>query len=341
MAPMTRGRAEHETHLPTEIMETYYEQRATAGLIITEGVVISRMGNGYINIPGIYNEEQVAAWKKITGKVHAKGGKIFAQIWHVGRISHPDLLDGELPLAPSAINPNGAAYTLEGMKDTVTPRAMTIDEIQQTISDFRIAAENAVKAGFDGVELHAANGYLFHQFLATSSNTRTDEYGGSIENRARFLFEVLDEVVKSIGQYKTGIRLNPDCNKLNGIILDEETTATFDYVVERLNKYDLAYLHLTALSLEKEEDPTSKILDLSRKYAEIYDGNLIINEGFDQKTGARAIADGLTDLVAYGAPFVANPDLVKRYREELSLNNADTDTYFQGGTRGYIDYPLV
>ncbi len=343
MAPMTRSRAEHKAHLPTAIMQTYYGQRAGAGLIISEGVIISGMANGYINVPGIYSEEQVAAWKKITQKVHDHGSKIFAQIWHVGRISHPDLLGGRLPLAPSAINPDFYAYTFEGQKDTVTPKEMTVQEIKVTVADFKKAAINAINAGFDGVEVHGANTYLIHQFIAASANQRADEYGGSAENRARFLFEVLDEVTASIGSGKVGIRLSPDDNNFAGIMLDEDTRATYDYIIGRLNDYRLAYVHLTgALMTPAEgEGPYEKILTTVKKYRKVYRGNIIINKGFDKQTGEQVIRDGIADLVAYGAPFIANPDLVERFRHNLPLATPDPDTFYQGGEKGYIDYLTI
>lgn len=341
MAPMTRGRGIHDGHLPTEIMETYYEQRAGAGLIITEGIIISEIANGYINISGIYTVEQVARWKKITEKVHQQGGKIFAQIWHVGRVSHPDLLDGRLPVAPSAINPDSSAFTLEGLKDTVTPKEMTKSEIEQTIADFRQAAENAIAAGFDGIELHGANGYLFDQFLAASSNQRTDEYGGNPVNRARFLFEVLDEVTRAIGSAKTSIRLNPALNEIAGILYDHETETTYDYVINRLNDYQLAYIHLTGAMMSTPQGalPTDSIINTAKHYREIYTGNIIINNGFDKASGGKVINDGIADLVAFASPFIANPDLVQRYLHDLPLAAPDTDLLYQGGEKGYIDYP--
>lgn len=343
MAPMTRGRAIHESHVPTGIMETYYEQRASAGLIISEGVIISEMGNGYINLPGIYNQQQVDAWKKITDKVHAAGGHIFAQLWHVGRVSHPDLLSGRLPLAPSAINPSYFSFTPEGKKDTVTPAAMTLQDIKNTIADFRQAALNAIAAGFDGVELHGANTYLIHQFIATSANQRTDAYGGSVANRARFLFEVLDEVSAAIGSEKVALRLSPDIDGIAGIVLNDDTRATFDYIIEKLNDYPLAYLHLTGalMATPAGKAPHAAILATTQKYRPVYRGRIIINNGFDKKTGQQVVEAGIADMVAYGSPFIANPDLVHRYQFDLPLSSADMDKYYQGGEKGYIDYPNI
>ncbi len=343
MAPMTRGRGIHETHQPTELMETYYQQRAGAGLIISEGVIISEMANGYINIPGIYTDQQVEGWKKITRKIHNEGSKIFAQIWHVGRISHPDLLGGKLPLAPSAINPNFYAYTFDGQKDTVTPKEMTVQDIKTTVADFKKAAVNAVAAGFDGVEIHAANTYLIHQFITASANRRTDVYGGSTENRARFLFEVLDEVTAAIGGDKVGVRLSPDDHDIAGIMLDEDTGETYDYIITKLNDYQLAYVHLTGalMSPAEGQTPYQQIQATTKKYRNIYKGNIIINKGFDKQTGEQVIRDGIADLVAYGSSFIANPDLVERFRYDLPIASPDPDTFYQGGEKGYTDYPAI
>src|SRR4030067_1736422 len=245
MAPMTRSRANNPENAPTDLMAKYYEQRVAAGLIITEGSQISKRAVGYINTPGIYSTAQVERWKKVTKAVHDKGGKLFLQLWHVGRMSHPDFHKGELPLAPSAINTNEKSYTPKGFKDTVTPKAMTINDIKQTVQDFQQGAKNAVDAGFDGVEIHASNGYLLHQFFNRTSNIRTDDYGGSIENRARILFEVIDEIKKVMQENHIGVRLNPSLHGAFGMTLDEETIPTFDYIVERLNDYNLAYVHFS------------------------------------------------------------------------------------------------
>jgi N-ethylmaleimide reductase len=341
MAPMTRSRADHATHLPTPIMEDYYEQRASAGLIISEGVIISPRANGYINIPGLFDAAQVEAWKKITQKVHAKGGRIFAQLWHVGRISHPDLLDGQAPLAPSAINPRFSAFTLEGPKDTVTPAAMSLADIAQTIEDFHLAARNAIAAGFDGVEIHGANGYLIHQFLTASANTRTDAYGGDVQGRSRFLFEVLAAVSAAIGSHRVGLRLNPGMTGVAGIVRDAQTDATFDAVIARLDACALAYLHLTG-AFEAGDDPAARIIATARAYREVFKGVLIVNNGLDKRSGGQAIADGVADLVAYGAPFIANPDLVLRYRDDLPLNTPDPATFYAAhDVEGYTDYPFA
>ena len=245
MAPMTRCRSNNPENRPTKLHSEYYGQRSSAGLIITCGSQASKNAVGYINTPGIYSESQIEGWKLVTNAGHKNEGKIFIQLWHVGRISHPDFHNGKLPLAPSAINPKSKSFTYEGFKDTVTPKAMIIDEIKQTIQDFKYAASNAMKAGFDGVEIHSSNGYLFHQFFTKCSNKRTDEYGGSIENRSRFLFEVIDAIKEVMPENRIGARLNPSWHGMSGITIDEETIPTFEYIVEKLNKYNLAYLHLS------------------------------------------------------------------------------------------------
>ena len=244
MAPMTRSRADNSGKVATDLIAEYYEQRASAGLIITEGSQISEDAVGYISTPGIYSTEQTEGWKKSTEAVHKKGGKIFLQLWHVGRISHPDFHKGELPLSASAINPHSQSYTPKGFKDTVTPREMTVSDIKRTVKDFGNGAKNALSAGFDGVEIHSSNGYLLHQFFSRSSNIRNDEYGGSIEKRARILFDVIDEIKKYIPENRIGLRLNPSLHGMFGISIDEETIPTFDYIVKKLNDYNLAYLHL-------------------------------------------------------------------------------------------------
>ncbi len=338
MAPMTRSRAANpEKAASGDLQGTYYAQRASAGLIITEGSQVSEKAVGYINTPGIHTDVQVAGWKEVTEKVHASGGKIFIQLWHVGRISHPDFHKGELPHAPSAINPNAQSYTPEGMKDTVTPKEMTKEDIQQSVKDFAIAAKNAMKAGFDGVEVHSSNGYLFHQFFSATSNHRTDEYGGSKENRARFLFEVLDAIKAETPIQKVGLRLNPSLNGIFGMTMDEETIPTFDYIIEKLNDYDLAYLHLSEPFNDVSEIPFA-VTQIAKRYRPIYKGTIIINAGFDQEKGNQVIKAGDADLVAYGKPYVSNPDLVERFAEGVELTDWDGGTFYTPGAKGYIDY---
>lgn len=339
MAPMTRSRAANDGNVPTEDLHVpYYVQRASAGLIITEGSQVSKQAVGYVNTAGIYSKEQVEGWKKVTKEVHDKGGKIFIQLWHVGRMSHPDFHNGELPFAPSAINPNAKSYTPEGFKDTVTPKAMSIEEIKQTVEDFKNAAKNAVEAGFDGVEIHSSNGYLFHQFFNGTSNTRTDEYGGTIENRARFFFEVLDAMTKVIPQQKIGARFNPSLNGMFGITMDEETIPTFEYIIKKLNDYDLAYIHLSE-PFTDVSDISYAVKNIAKHFRPLYNGTLMINAGFDQESGNKVIEEGNADLVAYGKPFISNPDLVERFANGYDLADWNEETFYTPSKEGYLDYP--
>jgi N-ethylmaleimide reductase len=341
MAPMTRSRAANEGNVPTEELQgEYYAQRASAGLIITEGSQVSQDAVGAINTPGIYTKEQVAGWKKVVAKVHDKGGKIFIQLWHVGRVSHPDFHDGELPLAPSAINPNTQAYTPTGFKDTVTPKEMTKKDIENTILDFKNAAKNAIDAGFDGVEIHSSNGYLFHQFFNGTSNVRTDEYGGSIENRARFFFEVLEAMKTVIPEEKIGARFNPSLNGIFGTTMDQETIPTFEYIIKKLNsEYHLAYIHLSEPFNDVSEIPFA-VTEIARHFRPLYDGTLMINSGFTYETGNEVLEVGSADLVAYGKPFISNPDLVDRFIYSVPLTEWNSDTFYTPGKEGYLDYPV-
>jgi len=338
MAPMTRSRADNPGNIPTgKLQGEYYGQRASAGLIISEGAQVSEMAVGYINTPGIYSKEQVEGWKEVTKKVHQENGRIFIQLWHVGRMSHPDFHKGELPLAPSAINPNAKSFTSEGLKDTVTPKAMTIEEIKTTVKDFANAAKNSMEAGFDGVEIHSSNGYLFHQFFNATSNHRTDEYGGNIENRTRILFEVIDAIKEVMPENRIGLRLNPSLHGLFGITLDKETIPTFDYIIEKLNEYDLAYLHLSEPFTDVSEVPFAET-EIAKRYRPIYNGTIIINGGFDQKKGNAVLESGNADLVAYGKPYISNPDLAERFEQNLPLTDWNQDTFYTPGTKGYLDY---
>ncbi|GAA4445006.1 alkene reductase [Pontibacter saemangeumensis] len=340
MAPMTRSRADNKGNVPNDLMVTYYTQRAGAGLIISEGSQISKQAEGYINTPGIYTPEQVEGWKKVTAAVHAEGGKIFLQLWHVGRMSHPDFQDGELPVAPSAINPNAQAYTPHGFKDTVTPRALEIPEIKAIVQDYRNAAKNAMDAGFDGVEIHASNGYLLHQFFVSTANTRTDAYGGSKENRARILFEVLDAVKEVVPVERIGVRLNPSLHGGFGITLNGDTIPTYDYIIEKLNDYKLSYLHLTEAAPSVKNMPDAEP-NIAKRYRPLYKGNLVINGGFKQETGNQVIEEGDADMVAFGVPFIANPDLPERFAQSADLQQADQNTFYAPGAKGYIDYPTL
>ncbi len=338
MAPMTRSRADNPGNIPTgKLHGEYYSQRASAGLIISEGAQVSERAVGYINTPGIYSKEQVEGWKEVTEKVHQAKGRIFIQLWHVGRMSHPDFHNGELPLAPSAINPESQAFTSEGLKDTVTPKAMTIQEIKTTVKDFANAAKNSMEAGFDGVEIHSSNGYLFHQFFNATSNHRTDEYGGTIENRTRILFEVIDAIKEMMPENRIALRLNPSLHGIFGMTLDKETIPTFDYIIEKLNSYDLAYLHLSEPFTDVSKVPFAET-EIAKRYRPIYNGTLIINSGFDQEKGNAVIKDGYADLVAYGKPYISNPDLAERFEQNLPLTDWDKDTFYSPGPAGYLDY---
>lgn len=340
MAPMTRSRSANEGNVATELTATYYEQRASAGLIITEGTFVSKKAVGFINVPGIYSEAQTEGWKLVTTAVHNKGGKIFAQLWHTGRLSHPDLHNGELPHAPSAINPNAKAYTNDGFVDTATPKEMTVEEIKTTVLDFVNAAKNAMLAGFDGVELHAANGYLFQQFFNGWSNHRSDEYGGSDENKSRILFETLDALKAVIDLSKVGVRLNPSLHNAQGMMLDEQTIPTHEYIINRLNDYGLAYLHLTEPFTPVDDVPFA-VTEVAKHFRPIYKGTLIINKSFNKETGNQIIEDGYADLVAYGVPFLANPDLVARFEQNAPLNKPDLSTFYTPTAKGYTDYPTL
>ncbi|SDM44153.1 N-ethylmaleimide reductase [Catalinimonas alkaloidigena] len=340
MAPMTRSRANNAENAPFDIHAEYYRQRASAGLIISEGSQISPRAVGYINTPGIYSAAQVEGWKPVTQAVHEADGKIFLQLWHVGRMSHPDFHGGKLPLAPSALNPHAKSFTPEGFKDTVAPKAMSLEEIQETIEDFKRGAANAWEAGFDGVEIHSSNGYLLHQFFNGTSNHRTDEYGGSIENRARILFEVIDAIKEVMPENRIGVRLNPSLHGTFGMTLDEETIPTFDYIVKRLNEYNLAYLHLSEPFTDVSDVPHAEP-HIAKRYRPLYQGTLMINGGFDQDKGNQVLQDGEADLVSFGKLFISNPDLPERFAQHAELADWDQDTFYTPGTKGYTDYPTL
>ena len=335
MAPLTRNRSSMEG-VPQDINVTYYEQRATAGLIITEATPISAMGHGYPLLPGIYTDAQVTGWKKVTDAVHAKGGKIVIQLWHVGRISHPTLLNGATPVAPSAVKPAGKAFTFNGLVDYVEPRALDASELPGIVADYVQASKNAIKAGFDGVEIHSANGYLLDQFLRDGSNKRSDIYGGSIENRARFLMEVTKAVVEAIGSDKVGLRLSP-VNPFNDM-KDSNPQAVFNYVTEQLNQFNLAYLHVVEGGIHGGGVADAFDFDAMRKLCK---PPYMANLSYDKVRGNAAIASGHADAVAYGVPFISNPDLVERFRQDAPLNEADSKSFYGGTEKGYIDYPTL
>ncbi len=337
MAPMTRCRAENPGRIPNDLMAEYYRQRAGAGLIISEGVVVSKKGIGYINTPGLYSDEQVPGWKKVTSAVHEAGGRIFAQIWHVGSISHPDYHGGELPHSASAVDPRLPVRTPDGRKMSVAPKAMTEEDIRQTVSDFASAAFRAIEAGFDGIEIHSSNGYLFHQFFSTTANLRNDQYGGGVENRTRFLFEVLDAIMEKLPPEKVAARLNPMYHGRAGIMMDEETLPTFDYIVERLNDYKLAYLHISRPFFPVESPYL--IDNVPAHFRGIYRGHLMVNGGYDRDLGEVELLAGNADSICYGIPFISNPDLPVRFEKGYPLAEADKATFYNSGPEGYTTYP--
>jgi len=333
MAPMTRNRAPNS--IPTDLMAEYYRQRASAALIISEGAQVSEQGIGYPATPGIHTPEQVQGWQRITGAVHAMGGHIFCQLWHCGRISHPDYHAGALPVAPSAIRPAGQAFTYDGMKDFVTPRALDLDEIPGIIEQYRHATNCAIQAGFDGVEIHAANGYLIDQFLRDGTNQRTDQYGGSIENRLRLLGEVTRAVVSEIGAASVSVRISP----INGFndIHDSNPQALFNHVAAMLSNLEIAYLHVVEVSMAGEPNQRVVMAEIRRNFSGVY----IANGGYDRARAIAAIAGGRADLVSFAVPFLANPDLPARFRCHAPLNEPDQTTFYGGDAHGYTDYPTL
>ncbi|MHA7627468.1 alkene reductase [Corallococcus sp. M7] len=338
MAPMTRSRALVDGNVPNPLAVTYYAQRASAGLIVSEGTQVSPQGVGYIRTPGIHSPEQVAGWKKVTDAVHAAGGLIFAQLWHVGRVSHPDFHGGELPVAPSAIAVQQEVFTFQGKKPAVTPRALETHELPGIVEQFRQAARNAKEAGFDGAELHGSNGYLLDQFLRDGSNQRTDAYGGSIENRARLPLEAARAVAEVFGADRVGYRLFPQNFPYTGMH-DSTPTETFTYIARELGKLGLGYLHVTELVTGPAAPaPEQRITPAIRK---AFPGLIIANGGYDAQAGEAVIERGEADLVAYGVPFLANPDLPERFRRSAPLNTPDASTFFQGEEQGFTSYPAL
>jgi len=333
MAPMTRNRAPDT--VATDLMAIYYRQRATAGLIITEGSQISPQAVGYPATPGIHSEAQIEGWRKVTNAVRGAGGRIYIQLWHVGRVSHPDFHHGELPVAPSAITPAGQAFTYEGLKPFVTPRALGGDELPGIVAQYRQAALNAMQADFDGVEIHAANGYLLDQFLRDGSNQRDDDYGGPVENRSRLLLEVATAVCEAIGSDKVGVRISP-INEFNDM-RDSDPQGTFNYVAAALSPLNLAYLHVVEVNMAGETSAACDMGQIRDRFA----GPYIANGGYDKARANAAIAEGRADAVSFGVPFIANPDLVARFQLDAPLNGADPETFYGGGEKGYTDYPFL
>jgi N-ethylmaleimide reductase len=332
MAPLTRCRAVN--HIPTDLMTEYYEQRASAGLVITECAMVTPGTSAFGNDPGIYSSEQIEGWKKITDAVHKSSGRIFIQIWHAGRAAHPLLNNGKECVAPSALAIDGETYTPEGKKPYTVPRELSKAEIADIVQDFRKAAANAIAAGFDGVEVHAANGYLIDQFLRDSANQRTDEYGGALENRARFLTEVLEAVSAEIGSQRVGLRLSP-LNSFNSM-RDSDPLAWTRFLAEYLNKFDLTYLHLMRADFFGVQQ--ADVVTIAREY---YKGHLMVNMGYSAEEAAQVLSNKVADSVAFGTAFLANPDLPARIKAGAQLNTPDPDTYYTSGAKGYTDYPFM
>ncbi|MBU2864052.1 alkene reductase [Reinekea forsetii] len=331
MAPLTRSRANNPGRIPNKLMVEYYRQRASAGMILTEATSVTPMGVGYPDTPGIWSNEQTEGWKLITQAVHEQGGNIFMQLWHVGRISDPCYLGGELPVAPSAIAAPGHVSHVRPLKDLVTPRALSIEEIKNLQNIYRQAAENAKEAGFDGVELHAANGYLFDQFMHESSNKRTDEYGGSIENRVRLLLEIVDVLIEVWGAGKVGVHLAPASDGAG--LEDSDPQALFSYVAKQLSTRNIAFIF--AREDTREENTVGKLV------RENFDGVYIANQQLTKETGEQLLKAGRADAVAYGELFIANPDLVERFKEDAQLNTPNRATYYFNEEVGYTDYPFL
>ncbi len=346
MAPLTRNRAPNA--IPTPLMVEYYTQRATAGLLISEATAISQQGQGYSDVPGLYGTEQLDGWKKITDSVHEAGGKMIVQLWHVGRISHTDLQpENGAPVAPSAITAKAKTVLIKDgapmFVDTSTPRALSAEELPGIVHTYQAAARNAVEtAGFDGVEIHAANGYLLDQFLKNGSNQRTDDHGGSIENRARLTIEIVRAVTDAIGGGRTGIRLSPVTPA--GDVHDTDPQPLFEYVVRQLAALNLAFVHIIEGSTGGPRELADRPFDyaaLKRAYRMAGGkGAWMVNNGYDKALAEKAVAEG-ADLVAFGRPFIANPDLVRRLREDAPMNTPDQATFYGGGVKGYTDYQTL
>ena len=338
MAPLTRCRA-GEGHVPTGLAAEYYRQRAGAGLIIAEATSVSPRGFGYPNTPGIFTDAQVAGWRQVTETVHSAGGRIFLQLWHVGRVSHPAYQpDGALPVAPSAVRPRIKVFTGTEMLDAVTPRALGLDEIPSLIAEYAAGAQRAKDAGFDGVEVHNANGYLLDQFLRDRTNQRQDRYGGSVQNRARLTLEVAEAVASVWGPERVGVRLSP-AGVFNDMG-DSNPLETFSHVLRELSRFGLAYAHVTQVTAQDIAHGATAGVG-PRELRSVWRGTLVTAGGFTRETGNQALAEGWADAVAFGVPFIANPDLPERFRRQAPLNVADEATFYASGPKGYTDYPTL
>lgn len=338
MAPMTRSRAKMNGVVGKSTV-LYYTQRASAGLIVSEAINISQQATGSPLTPGIYTSEQIEAWKEVTKAVHENGGVIYAQLWHTGRVGHSLVKNGALPVAPSAIAIQGQQhFTMEGQKDYETPKELSIEEIKNIIQDFKQASTNAIEAGFDGVELHSAFGYLPNQFLAESSNQRTDEYGGNDENRNRFVLEVMQEMVKAIGEDKVAIRLSPT-SSYNGIV-HQNPIEQFTILINELNKMPLSYIHLMNIPFPADKFPNYPVNNVET-FGKLSQHTIIANCGYTKETGEDELEKGIAKMISYGTLFLANPDLPKRFELNAELNQPDRTTMYGGQDKGYIDYPFL
>jgi N-ethylmaleimide reductase len=336
MASMTRGRATNAGLVPTWQHVEYYRRRAAAGLLISEAVWISPAAIGFVNVPGLYTDQQVTGWRAVTDAVHDAGGRIFAQLAHSGAVSHPDFFEGALPLAPSAVNPGLRSFTPSGFKETLTPQAMTIDQIRATVADYRNAARNAKRSGFDGVELHCATSYLLPEFLSSALNLRTDAYGGSIENRSRIVFEILEAMIAEWGAGRVGIKIAPTF-AMGGFAPTLETQSTFDYLVDGLNRLPISHLQVVRALKPLGDSPVAGLQETIGYYRRRFGGILMANGGLDFDSGEALIRSASADLVSFATLFIGNPDLVERWRTRLPLAGSDPQTYYQGGALGYIE----
>jgi N-ethylmaleimide reductase len=342
MAPLTRMRARSHDHVPTALQADYYAQRAAAGLVVTEATAISPDGFGWADTPGLWTPEQVRGWRRVTDAVHAAGGRIIAQLWHMGAISHPDLRGGTTPLSASEVNPQQLSFTAAGRVPTVTPRPMTRDEIRQTAIDYARGARNAMEAGFDGVQILANYLYLLAQFLNKATNRRTDDYGGGIEQRARILFEVVEAVLDAVEPSRVGVKISP-MHETGPFAANDETLPMAEYAIRELSGYGLSHLLLMGATTDFTGTPLEPLMGdgMFRHFRPIFRGTLIANTRMDAERGNRLVADGLADLVAFGRPYIANPDLVERLRTGAPLAEIDWDTVYASGAKGYSDYAAL
>jgi len=339
MAPMTRNRAHNDANAPTELHQEYYAQRASAGIIISEGSQISQQGLGYIDTAGIHNEAQIRGWTKVLDEVHKKDGIMYAQLWHVGRVSHRSFHNGEAPVSSTSKNAGGQVFTSNGFEQTSTPRPLRTEEIQNIVTDFQKAARNAITAGFDGIQIHGANGYLIEQFLHDTINDRTDQYGGSIENRARLLFEVLDAVIDEIGTERVSLRLSP--SNLMNTNNDSHSSELYEYIIRKLSdEYDLAFLELVEPLADLSDHP-HLVEDVLGHYGSFYDGILATNGNYSRKQAIEVVENDQADMVSFARKFLANPDLPKRLQQDASLNEPDRKTFYGGDAEGYTTYPFL